>query len=85
LLSSSVVFDIFNLPRANLAVAHGTSVVENGDAIVYKLKSVNEKQSAITQEDKVAFRDFITGERKTSELSELQLVSQQAAKVIRKY
>jgi hypothetical protein len=49
------------------------------------LKSVNEKESAITQEDKVAFRDFITGERKISELSELQLVSQQAAKVIRKY
>lgn len=85
LLSSSVVFDIFNLPRANLAVAHGTSVLENGDAIVYKLKSVNEKQSTITQEDKVAFRDFLTGERKISELSELQLVSQQAAKVIRKY
>jgi len=85
LLSSSVVFDIFNLPRANLTVAHGSSVLENGDAIVYKLKSVNEKESAITQEDKVAFRDFITGERKISELSELQLVSQQAAKVIRKY
>ena len=85
LLSSPVVFDIFNLPRANFAVAHGTSVLENGDAIVYKLKSVNEKQSTITQEDKVAFRDFITGERKISELSELQLVSQQAAKVIRKY
>ena len=85
LLSSSVVLDIFNLPRANFAVAHGTSVLENGDAIVYKLKSVNEKQSTITQEDKVAFRDFITGERKISELSELQLVSQQAAKVIRKY
>lgn len=85
MLSSSVVLDIFNLPRANFAVAHGTSVLENGDAIVYKLKSVNEKQSTITQEDKVAFRDFITGERKISELSELQLVSQQAAKVIRKY
>ena len=85
LLSSSIIFDIFNLPRANLDTAYGSSRLDNGDAIVYKLNSVNEKQSEITQEDMDSFKGFINEERITSELAELQLASQESAKIVRKY
>jgi hypothetical protein len=59
--------------------------LDNGDAIVYKLNSVNEKQSEITQEDMDSFKGFINEERITSELAELQLASQESAKIVRKY
>ena len=85
LLSRPVVYDIFNLPRANIETAHGASRLENGDAIVYKLKAVNEKQSETTTEDKESFKGFINEERNISELSELQVTSQNAAVIIRKF
>ena len=85
LLSRPVVYDIFNLPRANIETAHGASRLENGDAIVYKLKAVNEKQSETTTEDKESFKGFISEERNISELSELQVTSQNAAVIIRKF
>ena len=85
LLSRPVVNDIFNLPRANIKTAHGASRLENGDAIVYKLKAVNEKQSETTTEDKESFKGFINEERNISELSELQVTSQNAAVIIRKF
>ena len=85
LLSSSVIFDIFNLPRANIEIAHGSSKLENGDAIVYKLKAVNESQTQITKEDKEAFKTFINSERQTSELAELQVAAQEAAEIIRNF
>jgi peptidyl-prolyl cis-trans isomerase D len=85
LLSRPVVNDIFNLPRANIKTAHGASRLENGDAIVYKLKAVNEKQSETTTEDKESFKGFINEERNISELSELQIASQNAAVIIRKF
>jgi peptidyl-prolyl cis-trans isomerase D len=85
LLSRPVVYDIFNLARANIKIAHGASRLENGDAIIYKLKAVNEKQSKTTTEEKEAFKGFINEERNISELSELQVTSQNAAVIIRKF
>ena len=85
LLSGSVMLDIFNLPRTNLDKAYGSSKLDNGDSIIYRLKAVNEKETAITPEEKLSFREFISEERQVSELSELQLASQQSAKIIRKF
>ncbi|MDA7602417.1 hypothetical protein N8791_07755, partial [Gammaproteobacteria bacterium] len=85
LLSGSVMLDIFNLPRTNLDKAFGSSKLDNGDSIVYRLKAVKDKETAITPEEKLAFREFIDEERQVSELSELQLASQESANVIRKF
>tara|TARA_B110000438_G_scaffold247307_1_gene249378 strand:- start:855 stop:2741 length:1887 start_codon:yes stop_codon:yes gene_type:complete len=85
LFSNSVVFDIFNLARSDLATAFGSSNLENGDVIIYKLNAVNEQQSEISQEDLKYFKGFISEERKISELTELQLVSQDLAEIVRKY
>ena len=85
MLSSSVVFDIFSLQRANIEIAHGSSKLENGDAIVYKLKAVNERKTQITKEDKEAFKTFINSERQTSELAELQVAAQEAAEIVRNF
>ena len=75
----TVLFDIFNLPRANIEKAHGSSKLENGDAIVYKLKAVNERKTQTTKEDKEAFKNFINSERQISELAELQVAAQEEA------
>ena len=85
LLSGSVMLDIFNLPRTNLDKAFGSSELDNGDSIVYRLKAINDKETAITPEEKLTFREFIGEERQVSELSELQLASQQSANIIRKF
>jgi peptidyl-prolyl cis-trans isomerase D len=85
LLSGSVMLDIFNLPRTNLDKAFGSSKLDNGDSIVYRLKAINDKETAITPEEKLTFREFIGEERQVSELSELQLASQQSANIIRKF
>ena len=50
-----------------------------------QLKAVNEKQSETTTEEKEAFKGFINEERNISELSELQVTSQNAAVIIRKF
>ena len=85
LFSNSVVFDIFNLARSDLTTAFGSSNLENGDVIIYKLNAVNEQQSEISQEDLKSFKGFINEERKISELAELQLASQDLAEIVRKY
>ena len=85
LLSSSVILDIFNLSRSNLDNAFGASSLDNGDVIIYKLNAINEKESEITKEDIESFKGFINEERKISELTELQLASQEPRKIVRKY
>ena len=85
LFSNSIVYDIFNLPRSDLDTAFGSSALDNGDVIIYKLNAVNEQQSEISQEDLKYFKGFISEERKISELTELQLVSQDLAEIVRKY
>lgn len=85
LLPGTVMLDIFNLPRNNLDKAFGSSKLDNGDSIVYQLMAVKDKETAITPEEKLTFRAFIGEERQVSELSELQLASQESAEIIRKY
>ena len=85
LLSNAVIADIFNLSRSNMASAFGSSRLNNGDVIVYKLNAINEKQSEMTKEDVDSFKGFINEERKISELSEIQLAAQGSADIVRNY
>jgi len=84
LLTSEAIASIFNLPRSRAAgSAYGSSVAKNGDYLIYRLDSVENKGTQMDAETKKGFSDYLNDQRVLSEYSELLFSAQENSEVTR--
>ncbi len=83
LLTFEAIANIFNLPRSMAGKVYGSSVSKNGNYLIYRLDSVENKGSQMSQETKNSFSDYLTEQRVLSEYSELLFAVHENSKVIR--
>ena len=83
LLTSEAIVNIFNLPRSKVGDAYGTSVLKNGDFLIYRLDSVNNNETQMDSETQKGFVDYLNEEKRLAEYSELLFAIQENSEVTR--
>ena len=83
LLTSEAIVNIFNLPRSQAGNAYGSSVLKNGDYLIYRLDSVKNNETEIDPEIRKGFVDYLNEEKLLSEYSELLFAVQENSEVTR--
>ena len=83
LLTSEAIVNIFNLPRSKVGDAYGTSVLKNGDFLIYRLDSVNNNETQMDSETQKGFIDYLNEEKRLAEYSELLFAIQENSEVTR--
>ena len=83
LLTSEAIVNIFTLPRSKVGDAYGTSVLKNGDFLIYRLDSVNNNETQMDSETQKGFIDYLNEEKRLAEYSELLFAIQENSEVTR--
>ena len=83
LLTSEAITDIFNLPRSKVGDIYGSSILGNGDYLIYRLDSVRSNQDTIDPETRKAFSKYLNDQRVLAEYSELLFAVEENSRVIR--
>ena len=83
LLTSEAIVNIFNLPRSQAGNAYGSSVLKNGDYLIFRLDSVKNNETEIDPEIRKGFVDYLNEEKLLSEYSELLFAVQENSEVTR--
>lgn len=83
LLTSEAIARIFSLPRSKAGSVYEASVSNNGDYLIYRLDSVQNKDVQMNQETENAFSEYLTDQRVLAEYSELLFATQENSAVIR--
>ncbi len=83
LLTSEAIVNIFNLPRSQAGNSYGSSVLKNGDYLIYRLDSVKNNETEIDPEIRKGFVDYLNEEKLLSEYSELLFTVQENSEVTR--
>ena len=83
LLTSEAIVNIFNLPRSQAGNAYGTSVLKDGDYLIYRLDSVKNNETEIDPEIRKGFVEYLNEEKLLSEYSELLFAVQENSEVTR--
>ena len=83
LLTSEAIARIFSLPRTKAGSVYEASVSNNGDYLIYRLDSVQNKDVQMNQETENAFSEYLTDQRVLAEYSELLFATQENSAVTR--
>tara|TARA_Y100001936_G_C16014075_1_gene635399 strand:- start:216 stop:1439 length:1224 start_codon:yes stop_codon:yes gene_type:complete len=83
LLTSEAIVNIFNLPRSKVGNSYDSSVLINGDHVIYRLDSVKNNETQTDSEIQKGFFDFLSEERALAEYSELLFAVQENSEVTR--
>ena len=83
LLTSEAITDIFNLPRSKVGDIYGSSILGNGDYLIYRLDSVRSNQDTMDPETRKAFSEYLNDQRVLAEYSELLFAVEENSRVIR--
>ena len=83
LLTSEAIVNIFNLPRSQAGNTYGSSVLKNGDYLIYRLDSVKNNETEIDPEIRKGFVEYLNEEKLLSEYSELLFAVQENSEVTR--
>ena len=83
LLTSEAITDIFNLPRSKVGNIYGSSILGNGDYLIYRLDSVRSNQDTMDPETRKAFSEYLNDQRVLAEYSELLFAVEENSRVIR--
>ena len=83
LLTSEAIVNIFNLPRSQARNAYGSSVLKNGDYLIYRLDSVKNNVTEIDPETRKGFVEYLNEEKLLSEYSEVLFAVQENSEVTR--
>ena len=83
LLTSEAIARIFSLPRSKAGSVYEASVSNNGDYLIYRLDSVQNKDVQMNQETENAFSEYLTDQRVLAEYSELLFATQENSAVTR--
>ena len=83
LLTSEAITDIFNLPRSKVGDIYGSSILGNGDYLIYRLDSVRSNQDTMDPETRKAFSEYLNDQRVLAEYSELLFAVEENSSVIR--
>ena len=83
LLTSEAIINIFNLPRSQAGNAYGSSVLKNGDYLIYRLDSVKNNETEMDPEIRKRFVEYLNEEKLLSEYSELLFAVQENSEVTR--
>tara|TARA_B110000014_G_C20116424_1_gene589794 strand:- start:714 stop:2588 length:1875 start_codon:yes stop_codon:yes gene_type:complete len=83
LLTSEAITDIFNLPRSKVGNIYGSSILGNGDYLIYRLDSVRSNQDTMDPETRKAFSKYLNDQRVLAEYSELLFAVEENSRVIR--
>ena len=83
LLTSEAIVNIFNLPRSKVGNSYDSSVLINGDYVIYRLDSVKNNEAQTDSEIQKGFFDFLSEERALAEYSELLFAVQENSEVTR--
>ena len=73
LLPIRAVNQIFTLPKSKSGEAFGYSVAQNGDMFIFRLDDVTPGSISVTDEEKQSIAEFLSQQKITSELAELQV------------
>ncbi|MEC8798126.1 MAG: peptidyl-prolyl cis-trans isomerase, partial [Pseudomonadota bacterium] len=73
LLPIQAVNQIFTLPKSKSGEAFGYSIAQNGDTFIFRLDDVTPGSVSVTDEEKQSIKDFLSQQKITSELAELQV------------
>ena len=73
LLPIQAVNQIFTLPKSKSGEAFGYSIAQNGDTFIFRLDDVTPGSVSVTDEEKQSITDFLSQQKITSELAELQV------------
>ena len=83
LLTSEAIVNIFNLPRSQAGNAYGSSVLKNGDYLIYRLDSVKNNVTEMDPETRKGFVEYLNEEKLLSEYSEVLFAVQENSEVTR--
>ena len=72
LLPLDVINTIFSLPRSKAGEVYETAVLQNGDALIYRLDAVKEGSDGLNEETRQEFENLLSQQRTIAELSDLQ-------------
>ena len=73
LLPIQAVNQIFTLPKSKSGEAFGYSIAQNGHTFIFRLDDVTPGSISVTDEEKQSITDFLSQQKITSELAELQV------------
>ena len=83
LLTSEAIAKIFNLPRSKAGKAYGSSVLKNGDYLIYRLDSIKNSETQMDPEIRKGFVEYLNEEKMLAEYSELLLAVKENSEVTR--
>ena len=72
LLPLDVINTIFSLPRSKAGEVYETAVLQNGDALIYRLDAVKEGSDGLNEETRQEFENLLSQQKTIAELSDLQ-------------
>ena len=67
-----VINTIFSLARSKAGEAYETAVLQNGDALIYRLDAVKEGSDGLNEETRQEFENLLSQQKTIAELSDLQ-------------
>ena len=83
LLPVEVINTIFALPRSQAGKSYGSSILQNGDSLIYRLDTVREGDSSLNEDSKVKFKNLLNQQKTIAELSDLQQYLEENISVVR--
>ena len=72
LLPLDVINTIFSLSRSKAGEVYETAVLQNGDALIYRLDAVKEGSDGLNEETRQEFENLLSQQKTIAELSDLQ-------------
>ena len=72
LLPLDVINTIFSLARSKAGEVYETAVLQNGDALIYRLDAVKEGSDGLNEETRQEFENLLSQQKTIAELSDLQ-------------
>ena len=67
-----VINTIFSLARSKAGEVYETAVLQNGDALIYRLDAVKEGSDGLNEETRQEFENLLSQQKTIAELSDLQ-------------
>ena len=83
LLPIDVINTIFALPRSQAGNSYGSSILQNGDSLIYRLDTIREGDNSLNEESKQEFKNLLNQQKTIAELSDLQQYLEENISVVR--
>jgi len=83
LLPIDVINTIFALPRSQAGKSYGSTILQNGDSLIYRLDMIREGDNSLNEESKEEFKNLLNQQKTIAELSDLQQYLEENISVVR--